>query len=145
MESDGLTEVVFWRDTMNTVEDFLRFCDGPGNLIVFVFKEGRCCGFAWLTGISESYAFGHFCFFSNAWGDSETPGNLVIDYWFSFPGESGPLLDTILGMVPDFNERAHRFVENIKFKRLGTVPNMLKSKDRRAGAVVFYRSRLENG
>lgn len=137
---EGLAGAVFWASPFSSSLEFAEFC--KRNILTFVFEGRVCVGYVWLTGVANSYAFGHFCFFRSVWGRTTEMGRKVTDYWFSFPGTDGPLLDTIIGLVPGFNKRAHAFVERTGFKRLGHIPKMLKNKlGDREDAVVFYMSR----
>lgn len=137
---EDLLEIVFWDQSIGSFGDFLGFCVNQNHHICFVFKDRVCIGMCWLSGISGSYGFGHFLFFKDSWGTSTIQaGKKVIDYWFSWPGNNGALLETIVGVVPGFNARAHKFVERLGFSRLGRIPNMLKNlAGDREDAVIFY-------
>lgn len=134
---------VFWDGSIADARSFIEFMKRPGNIVTLLFKGGRCAGYAWLTGLCSNYAFGHFCFLRSVWGpQADEAGRMYLDYWFSFPGNDGPLLDTILGMVPGFNKLAHQYVERIGFQRLGVIPGMLRNKQGdRDDAVIFYLRR----
>ena len=144
---ERLMRVVFWDDSMRSGEDFIAFCKNQHNILTFVFDEQDCAGFAWLAGVSGNYAFGHFCFFHSVWGTkTDEIASKYVNYWLSFPGSNGPLLDTIIGAVPGFNKHAHGFVERAGFNRLGVVPSMFKNRrGEREDAVIFYLSRFTHG
>ena len=110
--------------------------------MVLFFEGESCVGFAWLSAVSTNYAFGHFCFFKEVWGRSVKIGKTCIDYWFSWPGTNGPLLDVVIGIMPGFNHRAHRYAEKLGLVRLGQIPGMFRDKERnRDDAVIYYISR----
>jgi len=144
---DGLIKTVFWRDSVTDGHDFVRHCKAPGNLMVFVFQDGVMAGFAWLTNITENFAFGHFCFLRSSWGKTTVQAaNQIMDYWFSLSADGVPIIDTIIGMVPGFNEFAQKFTQKIGFTHLGRIPQMLSNASgERADAVIYFKSRLGNG
>lgn len=142
---EGLLKTVFWTREMS-MADFIGMCQLAGNCLVFAFMGRECVGYAWLNGMSDNHAMAHFCLFKSIWGRrTEQVGKAILEHWFSFPGDDGPLFDTILGIVPGFNRRAHRFIERLGFIHLGTVPNMLKNRFDREDAEIFYISRLNDG
>jgi len=92
--------------------------------------------------VTSNYAFAHFCMFREVWGRAIEIGKTGVDYWFSWPGTDGPLLDVIVGIMPGFNHRAHKYVENLGWTRLGVIPGMFRDKERnREDAVIYYISR----
>ena len=138
----GLIETVFWDGSLPDERSFLRMCQNPHNVVAFAVDEQlTSVGFAWLSSMTGSYAFAHFCLFKDIWGGgAEELGKLYLDYWFSLSGEE-PLFDTILGAIPGFNRLAQNYVERIGFQHLGKIPNMLKGENRKEDAIIFYRSR----
>jgi len=66
-----------------------------------------------------------------------------VDYWFSWPGSDGTrLLDVLIGIMPGFNHRAHRYVEKLGWTHLGKIPNMFKDTEgNREDAIIYYTSR----
>lgn len=138
-----LIDRVFWDRRMTDHEAFIRFCKDSHNLVQFVFADGVCCGFTWLNGITGKHAFGHFCFFPDIWGKrTMDAGRLVESYWLLLSGPDGPIIDTILGMIPGFNKLAQRYAERLGWTYLGTIPEMLSNQvGGRADAVILYRSR----
>jgi RimJ/RimL family protein N-acetyltransferase len=146
-----LIDTIFWETGIEDQDEFIAFAKKKSVIFSFVylgeFGSGDIIGFVWLTGLSNNHALGHFCFFKEWWGDKTVEaGRIATDYWFSFEGENSPLLDTIIGMVPAFNKRAHRYVEKVGFSRLGVIPRLFKNpKGDREHAVIFYLSREGNG
>lgn len=138
----GLLKTTFWEGTITDFSQFLGMVKSPNNHVVLFFEKQNCVGLAWLSAVTTNYAFGHFCLFREIWGNSVNIGKNCIDYWFSWPGHGGPLLDVIVGIMPGFNKRAHKFIENIGFTRLGVIPGMFRDKERnREDAVIYYKSR----
>jgi len=142
MVDQGLLKTTFWEGGVSNESLFVGMAKKPGNHVVFFFEGNNCVGFAWLSSVTSNYAFGHFCLFKETWGHSVNIGKTCIDYWFSWPGSGGPLLDVIIGIMPGFNKRAHKYIENLGFTRLGRLPGMFRDKERnREDAEIYYTSR----
>jgi len=142
MVGQGLLKTTFWEGTVIDESHFVSLARNKNNHMVFFFEERNCVGFAWLSSVTSNYAFDHFCLFKEVWGRSVEIGKDCVDYWFSWPGDGGPLLDVIIGIVPGFNKRAHKFVEKLGWTRLGVIPGMFRNQDRdRDDAVIFYKLR----
>ena len=142
MIKERLLKTTFWEGHITDHSHFVKLVQSQHNHVVFLFEATRCIGFAWLSAVTSNYAFGHFCVFREAWGRSVDIGKTTLDYWFSWPGTNGPLLDVILGIIPGFNKRAHKFVERLGLTRLGVIPGMFRDQNRnRDDAVIYYRGR----
>ena len=114
----------------------------PSTVAVFVLRGRRVIGFAYLNGFQGNMAFGHFCFMRECHDTVDDIGRQIMSYW------TGPLgVDYVMGVVPGFNDRAMDFVQRIGFKRVGEVPDMIKSvyRPERADANIFYYRGEEHG
>lgn len=141
--SDGTFKTVFMEGDVRTKEEFLMLMRNPRNFPVFAFIGLDVIGVGWLNNISVNRAFGHFLFLSRAWGQETTAaGRMMLDYWVSFPSDDtgAPLLDVILGSVPETNHRAVNFAKRIGLQYLGRVPRMFVDghTDERIGADILY-------
>jgi RimJ/RimL family protein N-acetyltransferase len=136
---------IFWDGKVKTAEDFINYFKSPRNLPVFVFKDNKACGFAWINNVSMGHASSHFCVFREFWGSKHKKEifESVMDYWFGFKGENGFLFDTLIGMIPKFNTHAIKYVEDNGFKLVGEIPNMVNDifNHRKSSIVILYRSR----
>ena len=138
----GLLKTTFWEGGVTEKSQFVALARNPNNHLVFAFEEKNCVGVGWLSAVMSNYAFAHFCLFKEIWGRSVNIGKTCVDYWFSWPGEGGPLLDSIIGIMPGFNKRAHNYVARLGWTRLGRIPGMFRDKTRnREDAVIYYISR----
>lgn len=138
----GLLKTTFWEGTIDNAGAFFGMVKNPNNQVVLFFEDETCVGLAWLSAVTSNYAFAHFCFFREIWGRSVKIGQTGVDYWFSWPGDDGRLLDVIIGIMPGFNKRAHKYVEKLGWIRLGQIPGMFRDKERnREDAVIYYTSR----
>ena len=138
-----LLKITFWEGSVTDQSHFVRLARSPNNHMVFFFDDTETVvGFAWLSSVTSNYAFAHFCMFKEVWGRAEWIGQIGMDYWFSWPGDNGFLLDVIIGIMPGFNHRAHKYVENLGWTRLGVIPGMFRDLERnREDAVIYYISR----
>jgi len=140
-EDQSLVKIVYWEGSVRSHQDFIEMAKRRSTVMVFPFEGDRCVGYAWLAPITGNYALPHFCFFKEVWGDrSREIAREIIDYWFSFPGEGGRLLDVLIGVIPDLNVHARKFVEKVGGTYIGIVPNMFKSVDHdgRRDAYFYY-------
>ncbi len=142
MVGQKLLKTTFWEGRVTDESHFVNLARSPNNHMVFFFEERNCVGFAWLSAVTSNYAFAHFCLFKEIWGRSDEVGKKGVDYWFSWPGTEGPLLDVLIGIMPGFNKLAHKFVERLGWTRLGVIPGMFRDSDRnREDAAIYYVSR----
>ena len=134
---DGVITSVF-SDELRDAQGFIRFLKDPANLPVFIVVDGEITGVAWLNGIYRNHALSHFVYVKRCWGKrSIDMGFRVIDYWFSFPGERGPLLDVLIGNIPARNRLAIKYIQKLGFVEIGEIPHMAEH-----GAMsVSYRVR----
>jgi hypothetical protein len=143
-QDHGLVNIVYWEGSVRSHQDFISMAKRQGTVMVFAFVGEQCAGYAWLAPIAGNYALPHFCFFKDYWGkQSREIGHNILDYWFSFPGDNGPLFDVLIGVIPDLNVSACKFVEDLGAIRLGVVPRMFKSTEgkSRRDAVFYYWTR----
>ena len=138
----GLLKTTFWEGSITEASQFIGMVKNTNNHVILFFEEKICVGFAWLSSVTTNYAFAHFCLFREIWGRSVNIGKTGVDYWFSWPGDGGPLLDVIVGIMPGFNKHAHKYVEKLGWIKLGVIPGMFRDKTRnREDAVIYYTSR----
>lgn len=145
-QAQGSLNEIFWDGKIKTPEDFISYFKTPQNLPVFVFKDTKPCGYAWINNIRANSAYSHFCVFKEFWGspDKREIFESVIKYWFDFQGDSGPLFDTLIGMIPKFNTHAMRYVRDNGFTLVGEIPNMVHDvySGEKFPIAIFYRSRV---
>jgi hypothetical protein len=144
-KTGDLIKSIFWTGKISTPKDFINYFKTPSNLPVFVFKDAKPCGYAWINNIGMGHAHSHFNVFQEFWGseDKKEIFESVINYWFGFKDDKGALFDTLIGMIPKFNTHAMRYVEQNGFNRVGEIPNMVHDSysNVKFPIVIFYRSR----
>jgi hypothetical protein len=143
VKTDGqkLASLIYWEGSVRSAQDFISMAKSENTVMVFAFKGQQCAGYAWLGPVSGNYALPHFCFFKEYWGDvAKELGHSILDYWFSWRDDDGPLLDVLIGIIPDVNVNARNFVQVIGATHLGIIPNMFKNKQtgERRDAHFYY-------
>jgi len=138
---DGTADTVFYDDSIKGPTTFIALMKNPTNLPVIVVTGNDISGVAWINSVSDNRAFAHFAFFKSVWGKTEEIGQRILEYWLAIPKGNGFLLDVVMGLVPSFNERAHKYVEKIGFKKLGEIPHLVNVHGNREPGVIFYYAR----
>ena len=135
---EGTAHVVF-NETVKSSDDFLRLFKSPNVFPVVAGHGALAMGMAWLTDVGQNYASGHFCMFNASWGAlSYEVGNEIIKYWFSLQKEGKPMLDVVIGKVPETNRKALKYIERLGFNIIGTIPFISSGK----GLVISYKTRV---
>lgn len=139
MVKEGTFHRVFYDGHITTPEQFLESMQKPANVPVFFFDGSEPLGFAWLNGVSGGLAFAHFGGTLAAKGRSVRVGQMAVRYWF----KNFEFLELILGITPQPNRIAVRFIERIGFRVLGEIPGMLWDayQAERVSAVISYLKR----
>ena len=138
---DKILHVIFCDGTIRSSEEMSVFFKNPGNYPVFILADGKLSGFAWLTSPKGNYAFGHFCFFREAWGKNTLPlGKEILKYWFNFNMNGNHVFDIILGLVPTANSRALKYIRNLGGKAVGKIPHVVHDayRGKKTSAMLFY-------
>ena len=139
MVQEGSFHLVFYDGTITTPEAFKALMQKPANVPVFFFDGSEPLGFAWLNGLNGGLAFAHFGGLKSARGRSVKIGQLAVSYWMA----NFKFLQVILGITPQVNRLAVRFIERIGFKVLGEIPRVLWDAYRaeKVSAVISYYAR----
>jgi hypothetical protein len=139
MVQEGTFHLVFYDGTITTPEAFKATMQKPANVPVFFFDGTEPLGFAWLNGLNSGLAFAHFGGLKAAKGRSVKIGQLAVRYWMA----NFKFLQVILGITPQPNRLAVRFIERIGFRVLGEIPNVLWDAYRaeKVSAVLSYCAR----
>jgi len=135
---EKLLEILMPEGAVKSAGHFLALMKSPANLPVVLYSEKNPAGIGWLNGLGRNSAFAHFCFFRSTWGRlTNAMGKKLLDYWFGFPGESGPLFDVLIGVLPAWNHKAAKYVRRMGFTHVGDVPMLGGA----SGSALFYKLR----
>lgn len=144
--ADRLHELTFYDGSIVNAGQFLEYMKSDKTLPVIALDHDGPHGFAWLTEIGGVRAFGHFCMMRDSWGESaKMIADQIINYWWSLAGEKGPILQLIMGLTPEWNKPAVRFIKKLGFTVVGTIPRICNGKDGLAPGVLSYIERPSNG
>jgi len=137
---DGTINVVFYDEVMKSEDDFLTFMKNKDNIVVFPVRDKKLMGVAWLNNLTKNQAFAHFALFKEAALKKYTEeiGKEILDYWMNMPGNDGPLLDVLMGLIPEFNQKALYYIERLGFKRVGRIPKIVLRKGGKEAAILSY-------
>lgn len=143
LKSEGLYNIVFHDNPDMSLLDFQNFLSHTTvSLQVITVTEGEqtdLAGIAWLSGL-EAYgnrqrAVASFCAFQDYQSPAltEAMANFVLDYWFNCLG-----LDIVVGMTPEANALAVRFIKHVGFLELCRIPNYSHLLGKHTDCVVTY-------
>ena len=143
MVADNTWKTVFSKGIVNNEDTFIEFMRDPKNAIVTVWTD-RPLGIAWLNGFDIGTAYCHFCMFSSCWGDlSIKAGHKILEYWFDFKSDGIPFLNVIIGVIPETNSLALKYIQMVGLRIAGVIPKLLYNhyERRNIGGVICYRER----
>ena len=142
---DGIFQTVFYDGRIKGKTDFIEMMQSKENLVQIILVNDKIIGITWLNGVSQNRAFSHFAFFKEAWGKyTNEMGKEVIKYWMGIQYEGKYLFDVLLGIIPIFNKRAHKFTQEVGYTRLGQIPYMsILASGEKEPAEIFYYGREE--
>lgn len=143
MVKDGTLETVFHDGSIRTAFDFLDHMKDPrGQLFVVVeVAERKPVAIIWLNDFQARWAQFHFCVFSWAWGkDIDAIGHEVICQVLTMKTNDGTryLHDMILGIVPQWNERAIEYVKEVGGKPMCRLPYACLDQKGESGPGVLF-------
>lgn len=141
MVREGVFYKVFYDGNVVDPEGFMSVMKKPANVPVFFFDGHEPLGFAYLNGLVGGMGFAHFCGLRASLGRTNKIGNMVLRYWMA----NFKFLRLILGLTPQNNKLALRFIRSIGFTSLGVIPGVLYDAyaAERVGGVVSYYTRQE--
>jgi hypothetical protein len=125
MVKDGTFETVFCDGSIQSAFDFLDHMKDPRGQLFLVVSGHKPVAIIWLNDFQARWCQFHFCVFSHAWGDGiEEIGQYVIRQIMTMKTNDGSryLHDMILGIVPQWNERAIEYVKEVGGKIMCRLP-----------------------
>ena len=133
---EGKVEQLFYDGTIKDIFGWMEFIKRPGTYPILIVKDSKVVHVSWLKDVFD-VGFG-------AWAHHVSIGRYQRGAW-----EAGrdhwrkyfPNLKILLGMTPETNEKAIKFLQKIcKFTIVGKIPLMcaLGYENRRVSAIVSY-------
>ena len=124
----GLIEKTFVSEQLTTLGQWFSIIQNRNNLISVVSEteENKPAAICWLNDFGRNHASGHFFMFREYWGKATIQiGKRVLKYWFEFERDGKPLLDIIIGRVPQSNQIAIKYVKKFGFWTCGVIPGII--------------------
>lgn len=144
--AEGTDKVLFYDGGVEDFEGFTAFVDEDDREFFAVHAGGAPAAIFWLDGRTTRAARIHFACMRRAYGRAaRIIGNYVTDWLLSRRGPDGRhALDVLVGVTPETHRLALKFVQDIGFTLVGTVPHALPLADGSGtGAVISHLSRKE--
>ena len=132
--AEGKKQDLFYDNTINTVFEWVEFLKRPGTypLLIVDTKKKTVIHITWLKDVFDIGAWCHHCSVGQYRRGAWEAGR---DHWRKY----FPNLKLLLGMTPETNTQAIRFLEKIcKFTIVGKIPQMCNFGDHRVSAVISY-------
>ncbi|MBT7628776.1 MAG: hypothetical protein HN597_03605 [Desulfobacula sp.] len=138
MQEEKSVESVFCTGTVKTFEEFNLFLRNPKNSVVTIWQGNEIVFLGWLNSFNLNSAAAHFNCFKPVWGRSVEVGKMALKYWFGFK-----FMDTIIGTVPDDNQRAINMVKKCGATVIGTIPSYSTNiyTNKKIGATILFFER----
>jgi len=148
VERDGTIDAIFFDGGVKTRQDFLLMMRRFDTQFygVYVKDSEVPVGFIWLDMFMQKTARGHFCAFSEYWGDAYKIGHEVLVRLLTMKDDKGDyVLDAVYGFTPEDNELALTATKAAGFRVAGTLPYAFyyESDKRSHHAVMMYYTRDE--
>ena len=145
--AEGAAGALFFDGCVTDFEGFQAFAGEEGREFFAVRAGGGPAAVFWLDGRSGRAARIHFAVLRRAHGRAaRVIGNYVVDWLLTRRGPGGGrILDVLVGVTPATHALAVKYVRDIGFTVLGTVPHALALPGGGAtGAVVSYIAKKED-
>lgn len=148
MTKDQSHKDVFMDGSVRNENDFLRIMKIGRNSLFVVEVDDEVSGIVWLNNFEERFAWFHFCFFSNIWGqDTVRVGRYCVNELLYLENNEGYLFDMLCGIVPENNSKAINWCHKMRFEILGRLPCSVYNarEEKSETGVIFYVERGKYG
>lgn len=119
---DGSGDTVFFDGSIRHADHFLELMKGPHNFLHIIYVDQKIVAMAWINRIEETHCYCHWLFFKEAWGDTiiYEVGQYLLAYLIDRYG-----FEVIMGITPNFNKLALRYLKRLGLQEAGTIPGIL--------------------
>ena len=143
MVKSGRHRTVFYDGHVADEAAWLRFILSPSNSVCLAVDMQAMAPLviAWLNGPGPNFAFGHFCGLGKPGRKIIEAGIEVLRVWSRLRNSVGArFYQIVLGLVPESNEHAQRYIERLGLRRIGIIPKVCRQayEDRFEGGVLWY-------
>lgn len=138
---DGLEEGLFHDGSVRTVGDFVAFATAPERAVYVAYCADAPAALFWLDNRQGRSARIHFAIFRAFQGQ---PGRIIGRYATSWLLTGKEPLDVLVGLTPETHKLAIKYVRDVGFRVIGTIPHAAQLAGGAAtGAVVSYMTKEE--
>lgn len=144
MVKDKTHKTVFFDGCVQDEHQFLQMMKFGHNSLFVVKVDDHISGIVWLNNFEARFAWFHFCFFSNVWGEDTTKiGKYCVLELLHMENGDGYLFDMLCGLVPESNAKAINWCHKMNFEILGRLPcSVFNAELQKSGTgVIFYVER----
>lgn len=121
MEADGTLDHVTCRKQVMSRETWANVV--LNSVLLVAFRDGRAVGIAIINGFEGTFARGHFCLFSEAWGKGSVEiGKALLDASFKLEDCDGEPISGFLALLPSANRQAVEFLIKCGGVFIGEMP-----------------------
>lgn len=151
MVDEGTSKMVFPSGNVKDMESFKTCLQNKKSNVITIWENKEIVFLSWINNLKPTSASIHFTSFKSIWGTRTDEALLMaFRHWFSHKDNDGEyLFDTIMGMIPNNNQRAIEMTKRCGVHVLGTIPNYTTNfyTKKKIGATVLYieRSEVLNG
>lgn len=143
MVESGRHKTVFYDGHVASEAAWMRFILAPSNsaCLAFDMETPEPLLVAWLNGPGPNFAFGHFCGIGKPGRKIIEAGVEVLRVWARLRNSAGArFYQIILGLVPESNDHAQRYIQRLGLRKIGTIPKVCHQvyDDRTEGGVLWY-------
>lgn len=122
--TDGAGETVFFDGSIKDADHFVNLMKSPHTFLHIIYVDKKIVAMAWINRIELTHCYCHWLFFKEAWRDSiiYDVGQYLLNYLVHQYG-----FEVIMGITPQFNKLALRYLTRLGLESLGTIPGILYS------------------
>ena len=127
----------FYDGSITTAEEFIEYLQKPSNYPTFMWNltTGYPALLGWFNSLKDANCQAHFVCF-----DGSNPikaGRELLEWWSSWD-----MIRNVIGVTPESNENAVRYIQLLGFQVMGTVPDFcdLVYENRRVGGTFAHYS-----
>jgi len=146
MENDGVAHAVFHAGDVRDDTAFLNRMKSDNVLLYIVCADNEFAGLVWLTHFEDRTCRVHFTAFSEFWGKQSVEiGRAAISQIINMKDKANTeyLFDVLQGLIPSWNTRGIKWLQEIGLETAGTIPGVLWDAGRNASVdgTLLYLTR----
>lgn len=144
LEEHGLHKVRFHSGEVETVDSFIDVVLDPKSVFFIVYDDetGAIYGECTLNNFMGKTAHVHFSTLPEFYRSVVQIGHETLNQIFELKGtDDTPWISALIGVTPETNRLAVKFIQKMKFKHVLTIPDMCKVGDILVPGFITVRQR----